>query len=173
MSKAIERLVVAGAVGVFIVGTGLGVNLAFSEPPAVESQDETCETKSVATGEQLTSNLVMVHVYNTSARAGLANRVKINLERRGFLGGMASNNPGKIAAKNVTILTKDPGDPTVKLVALQFKGKVATAAPDFATEENGVSILIGPDYAGLKKGAKTALKVGQDVAVCVPTVTLP
>ena len=42
--------------------------------------------RTIAEGEVLSSNLLMVHVYNASKRAGLANRVKINLERRGFLG---------------------------------------------------------------------------------------
>ncbi|GAA3537395.1 hypothetical protein AFL01nite_12080 [Aeromicrobium flavum] len=135
------------------------------------AEEATCEIKKVARGEVLSSNLVMVHVYNSSKRAGIANRVKINLERRGFLGGVAKNNPGRVKVKNVTVLAPDPDDPRVKLVAQQFKGKVAKAAPDFETED-GISVLIGPDYKGLKK-AKTKVKASRDVSVCVPAITLP
>jgi hypothetical protein len=170
MSKAVERLVVLGAAGVFVAGTFLGVNLAFSKPEPV-AEEATCEIKKVARGEVLSSNLVMVHVYNSSQRAGIANRVKINLERRGFLGGVAKNNPGRVRTKNVTVLTSDPDDPRVKLVAQQFKGKVERVPADFETED-GISILIGPDYGGLQK-TKTQVKAGRDVSVCVPAITLP
>lgn len=170
MSKTIERLVVAGAASVFVVGTWAGVNLALSGPDTVAAES-TCETKTVAKGEVLSSNLVMVHVYNASRRAGIANRVKINLERRGFLGGVAKNNPGRLRARTVTILTRDPKDPRVKLVARQFKGKVTTVTPDFELED-GVSVLIGPDYKGLRK-AGTKLRATEAVTVCVPSITLP
>jgi len=170
MSKTVERLVVLGTAGVFVAGTALGFNLAFSDPEPVAAEAG-CEVKDIAKGEVLTSNLVMVHVYNASQRAGIANRVKINLERRGFLGGVAQNNPGKLKAKNVIVLTSDPTDPRAKLVARQFKGKVIFKGADFETED-GVSVLIGPDYAGLKK-ADTKITAGRGVSVCVPTITLP
>jgi len=170
MSKVVERLVVAGAAGVFVVGTGVGLNLALSSPEPV-ADEPTCEIKRVEAGAKLTSNLVMVHVYNTSQRAGLATRVKINLERRNFLGGVAENNPGQLKAKNVSILTTDPDDPRVKLVAAQFKGKVQRVAPDFELED-GISILVGPDYAGMKKGARTQIKAGRAIEVCLPTIDL-
>lgn len=172
MSAAVGRLVLAGAVGVFVVGTGLGARLAFSSgaPPEPEA---TCEVKRIETGENLTSNLVTVHVFNASKQQGLANRVRTNLERRAFLGGLAQNNPGAIKASNVTVLTSDPSDPQVRLVAAQFNGKVATAPADFATEKEGVSLLVGTDFKGLKKDAPTAIKVDRPVSVCLPTVTLP
>lgn len=171
MSRAIQWLVLAGAAAVFVVGTGLGLSLATSSPEPVEQQEAACTRERIAAGELLTSNLVMVHVYNASRRAGLATRVKINLERRGFLGGVAENNPGAVKARNVTILTDDPNDPRVKLVAVQFRGKVVTAQPDFELED-GVSVLVGSDYEGLKKKAQTRTKVSQPVTVCKPTVEL-
>lgn len=170
MSKAVERLVVLGTAGVFVAGTALGLNLAFSKPDPVAAEP-TCEIKKIAKGEVLSSNLVMVHVYNASQRAGVANRVKINLERRGFLGGVAQNNPGQLKPKNVMVLSQDPADPRARLVARQFKGKVERVQADFETED-GISVLIGPDYQGLKQ-AGTKLKASQDVTVCVPTITLP
>ncbi len=169
-SKAIQALVVTGAAGVFIGGTMLGVSLAFDSPEPV-AEEAACETRVIKQGEVLSSNLVMVHVYNASNRAGLANRVKINLERRGFLGGQASNNPGKLKAKNLTVLVQDAKDPRARLVGAQFKGKVDYMAPDFEAED-GISILVGPDYQGLKK-ANTKIKAGRDVSVCVPSITLP
>jgi len=170
MSKTAERLVVLGAVGVFVAGSGLGVKLLTAEPEAV-AEEPACEVRQIAQGEELSSNLVMVHVYNASKRAGLANRVKINLERRGFLGGVAQNNPGKLTPKNVAVLTDDPQDPRVRLVAAQFKGKVARRPADFPTED-GITVLIGSDYQGLKK-ANTKLKANRALEVCVPAITLP
>ncbi|MFS0885919.1 LytR C-terminal domain-containing protein [Aeromicrobium sp. 179-A 4D2 NHS] len=170
MSKSTERLVVAGAVGVFVAGTLLGANLVMAEPEPV-AEEATCEVRTIAQGQALSSNLVMVHVYNGSKRAGLANRVKINLERRGFLGGVAQNNPGRLTPKNVAVLTDDPQDPRVRLVAAQFKGKVQRIKADFPVED-GVSVLVGSNYQGLKK-AGTQLRANRAVKVCVPTIELP
>lgn len=170
MSKSMERLVVAGAVGVFIGGAFLGVNLAFSEPESV-AEEPACEVREIAPGEVLSSNLVMVDVYNASQRAGLANRVKINLERRGFLGGVTKNNPGKLSPKNVAVLSADPQDPRAKLVAAQFKGKVQRIKPDFVVD-NDISVLVGPDYSGFRD-ARTKLRTDTAVTVCVPAITLP
>lgn len=170
MSKSTERLLVAGAVGVFVAGTAIGVNLVAAQPEPV-AEEPACEIRKIAQGEVLSSNLVMVHVYNGSKRAGLANRVKINIERRGFLGGVAENNPGRLTPRNVAVLTDDPQDPRVRLVAAQFKGKVQRIKADFPTED-GVSVLVGSDYQGLKK-AGTKLKANRAVQVCVPAITLP
>ena len=171
MSKSAERLVILGAVGVFVAGSVLGMRLVVSQPEAV-AEEPACEVRNIAQGQDLSSNLVMVHVYNGSKRAGLANRVKINLERKGFLGGVAQNNPGRLKPKNVAVLTNDPEDPRVRLVAAQFKGKVERRPADFRTED-GISVLIGTDYEGLKKGTATSLKANRAVEVCVPTITLP
>ena len=141
MTKPRDLLVVGGAAFVFVVGTGLGMKLAFSAPDAAPAEP-TCRVVRVERGKPLTSNLVVVNVYNTSDRAGLANRVKINLEQRGFLGGSTGNNPGAIKATNVTILATDPADPKVKLVSLQFKGKVDVISPDFELND-GVTVLLG------------------------------
>lgn len=165
-----ERLVVAGAVGVFAGGALLGVNLAFSQPESV-AEEPACEVREIAPGEVLSSNLVMVDVYNASQRAGLANRVKINLERRGFLGGITQNNPGKLTPRNVAVLTADPQDPRAKLVAAQFKGQVKRIKPDFPME-NDIAVLVGRDYGGFKK-ARTKLRTDSAVTVCVPAITLP
>ncbi|MCD9154268.1 LytR C-terminal domain-containing protein [Aeromicrobium duanguangcaii] len=171
MNKAAQRLVVMAAAGIFVMGTMLGIKLSFASPESV-ADEPACEIKKVARGEVLSSNLVMVHVYNSSRRTGAANRVKINLERKGFLGGVAKNNPGKVRTKNVTVLTTDPDDPRVRLVAAQFEGKVERVPADFEMED-GISILIGPKYEGLKKDSNTKIKAGRDVSVCVPAITLP
>ncbi len=170
MGRLVQGLVILGAAIVFVAGTAVGIGLAFSGPEATDDEP-TCEVRAIAEGEVLSSNLLMVHVYNASKRAGLANRVKINLERRGFLGGVAQNNPGELSPRNVAVLTDDPQDPRVRLVARQFKGKVQMVEADFATED-GISVLIGPNYSGLKK-APTKTRVKREVTVCVPSIDLP
>ena len=70
---------------VFVVGMFVGFKLLTASADTFDAAP-TCENRTVAEGEKLTSNLVTVNVYNASQRAGLANRVGINLQRRGFLG---------------------------------------------------------------------------------------
>ena len=170
MTKPLDLLVMGSAAFVFVAGTGLGMKLAFSSPDTGPVEPN-CNVVRVERGETLTSNLVTVNVYNTSDRAGLANRVKINLERRGFLGGATGNSPGKAKATNVTILAADPADPKVKLVSTQFQGKVDVVNPDFETEP-GVTVLLGQEFRGLKKDAPNSVEASRNVSVCVPKIDL-
>ena len=83
---------------------------------------------------------------------------------------MAQNNPVS-CRRGTSRCTDDPQDPRVRLVARQFKGKVQMVEADFATED-GISVLIGPNYSGLKK-APTKTRVKREVTVCVPSIDLP
>ncbi len=133
------------------------------EPPA----PPTCEARTVAAGEELTSNLVTVNVFNASKRSGLANRLNINLQRNGFLGGQIGNSTSGAKQAAITILTNDPKDPRVKLVAAQFQDKVAYAVPDIAVKE-GVVIVVGDAFTKLKGKPVLGIKAETDVTTCVP-----
>jgi hypothetical protein len=157
------------AVLFFVVATIVGWRLltasadTFTEAP-------TCEDRTVAEGEQLPSNMVMVNVYNASQRAGLANRVSINLQRRGFQAGTVANSTSEIKPDSVAILTDDREDPRVKLVAEQFD-EPEFHEPDIDVTE-GVTVIVGDAYEDLVD-APREIESDRSITVCVPTVEVP
>lgn len=161
---------IAVAAIVFVVGLFAGFKMLTSRADTGDPAP-TCETRTVAKGEPLTSNVVTVNVFNASKRSGLANRVSIDLQRNGFLGGGIGNSTSAAKPAAVTILTSDPDDPQVKLIAAQFQDKVAYAAPDIAAEE-GVVVVIGDTFTKLKGKPALSIVAGKDVSTCVPVVQL-
>lgn len=171
MSKVKERGVLFGAVLAFVAALIVGPMLLFAElaPPEPE---ELCDDRTLQVGDKLNSNYLTVNVYNASKKSGQANRVRINLERNGFLGGYIANNPGELEPSNVMILTQVKDDPKVQLLSKQFKGKVQYAQADFEVRD-GLSVVIGPKFKGVNQKAPTTLEVKTPVKVCVPTIDLP
>ncbi|MCW2800761.1 MAG: hypothetical protein JWQ70_2233 [Aeromicrobium sp.] len=155
----------------FLGGLVTGVKLLTASADTA-TQAPTCEDRTVKQGDNLTSNLVTVNVFNASRRAGLANRVTINLQRNGFLGGQIGNNTSATKPSRVAILTDDRNDPRVKLVAAQFRDKVSYEKPDI-TVDSGVTVIVGDDYSGLQKKAMSKIAAGETVTMCVPAVQLP
>jgi len=158
-------------IAVVLFGAGLFVGFKLLTASA-DTFDEapTCEDRTVAEGEKLTSNLVTVNVYNASQRAGLANRVGINLQRRGFLAGTVANSTSEVKPGSVAILTDDRDDPRVKLVAQQF-GDVEFAEPDINAPE-GVTVIVGDDYKDLVEAPRD-IESDRTISACVPTVEVP
>lgn len=161
-------LVLAAAVVVFLGGIVVGVNLLFSSADVV-AQTETCEVREVAEGEEITADMVTVNVFNSSNTAGLANRVSINLAERGFTAGQVGNNSGAVEPNVVTILTDNQEDPAVQLVAQQFNGEVQFQAPDIEVDE-GVIVLLGPNYGDLRGDAPATIAAAQATSICVPVL---
>lgn len=166
-----RNLTLIGSAVVFVIGLFAGFQMLIAKP-AEPPPPPTCDNKTVAAGGKLTSNLVTVNVFNASKRSGLANRANINLQRNGFLGGEIGNDASAAKPAPVTILTNDPTDPRVKLVAAQFKDKVAYAAPDI-TVKQGVVIVVGDDFTALKSEPPTSIVADKEVTTCVPIVALP
>lgn len=172
MNKSKQLITMATLIVLFLGGTFWGFQLLTSEASPVSTPAPTCKDHTVKPGEKLTTNLVRVNVYNTSQRSGLANRVHINLQRRGFLAGEIGNSPDGVKARTVTIVTKDRQSSPVRLVAKQFKNKVKYTAPKSPLED-GVTIIVGDDFAGLRKNPARSVKAKQDLTVCVPIVQAP
>lgn len=170
-TKSEGRGLVVIAALVFVGGLILGPILLFAQPEPPEPPP-LCKDRTLATGAMLNSNYLTVNVYNASDKSGVANRVRINLERNGFLGGIAANNPGQLAPANIMIITQDPKDPKVMLLAQQFNGKVEYGQADFETKD-GMSVIVGPKFQGVNEKAPTSLKVATPVKVCVPTIDVP
>jgi hypothetical protein len=171
MSRANRVLTLFVAAGIFVFGGVTGFRLLTSSADTADPAP-TCTTKTVKKGGKLNSNLVTVNVFNASTRSGLANRVTINLQTNGFLGGTIGNNESAVKPDRVAILTDDVHDPRVRLVARQFKDKVVYRKPD-VTVDHGVVVIVGDDYSGLRSDASTSLTTDREISACVPTVPLP
>jgi hypothetical protein len=170
MTSRHPAAVMAAAVIVVLVGSIYGFKLLTADANTGDD-GPTCDSRTVAAGDDLTSNRVTVDVYNASQRAGLANRVSINLQRRGFLAGKVANSTSKVEPAVAAVLTADRRDPRVQLVAQQLGPKVQYAEPDVPTTDN-VVVVVGDDFKGLAK-APTKVRAGSAVTVCVPIVKLP
>lgn len=170
MNRASTPIAIGVSAVVLVLGLLVGVKLVTAKADTGTDDAATCTNQTVAKGETLSSNLVQVNVLNASQRSGLANRVSINLQRRGFLAGGVGNSTSKVAGTGVTILDADKADPIVHLVAIQFP-KVSYAESDLPATD-GITIVVGDDYKALKKKARTSFKTPAAVSVCVPQVTL-
>ena len=150
----------------FVGGLFLGFKLLTASADTFDAAP-TCENRTVAEGEKLTSNLVKVNVYNASQRAGLANRVGINLQRRGFQAGTVANSTSEVKPDGVAVLTDDRDDPRVKLVAQQFDD-VEFSEPDIKIAD-GVTVIVGDSYKDLVDASRE-IETDRAITVCVPTV---
>ena len=167
--RMISALTVLGSAAVFVIALLVGLSLVTSEPDT-QAAGPTCEDRQVAAGEALTANLVKVNVLNASGREGLANRVSINLQRKGFLAGTVSNSTSELEVPTVAILTTDPTDPRVQLVALQVPG-AQILEPDIELEE-GVTVILGPGYGAIDDAAPTEVPSDRDLTFCVPIAAI-
>lgn len=170
MNGALRLLTLAGAAAIFLFGGVLGFRLLTSSADTTDPAP-TCTNRTIQNGEKLDSNVVRVNVFNASNRSGLANRVTINLQTNGFLGGTIGNNESATEPSRVAILTDDPTDPRVRLVARQFKDKVAYRAADIQVD-SGIIVIVGDNYSGLRKKSATSITSDRDIEVCVPVVPL-
>lgn len=170
MTATVRITTIVIAAVLFLFGGITGFRLLTSSADPVDAAP-TCKRSVIAAGSDLDSNVVKVNVFNASSRSGLANRVTINLQANGFLGGQIGNSTSATTPRRVAILTNNPDDPRVKLVAAQFRDKVEYAKPDI-TVTSGVTVVVGDRYRGLKSKAITTVKTDQAIPVCVPVVPL-
>lgn len=148
-------------------GAFLGFRLVTAEAD-IEQTAPTCESTTIAAGDPVQPQHVTVDVYNGSQRAGLANRVSINLQRRGFLPGQIGNSEIEVESNGVTIVTSTPEDPRVKLVAAQF-GNVEFLEPAGSTPAENVVVVVGNDTnEDLDDDAAEQVAAEEDLTVCLP-----
>lgn len=164
-----STLTVLGSVALLLIALLVGFRLITSDADT-QAAAPTCEDRQVAAGEALTANLVKVNVLNASGREGLANRVSINLQRKGFLEGKVANSTSELEVPAVAILTDDPTDPRVQLVALQVPG-AQVLEPDIELEE-GVTVVLGPEYGSIDEAAPTEVPSDRELSFCVPIAAL-
>jgi hypothetical protein len=173
MKTGVKVLTLTVAVAVFLIGGVSGFMLLTAGTGEPAPAEPGCKDKVIAAGSPIDSNVVTINVFNASARSGLANRAKLDLQKNGFRGGQIGNSQSATKPRRVAILTNDPADPRVALVAAQFKDKVDYAAPDISVDD-GVIVVVGDDYRGVKTDATTSTTSPKALTVCVPVVpTVP
>jgi LytR cell envelope-related transcriptional attenuator len=108
-------------------------------------------------GQRITARDVLVNVYNAGVISGLAASTLEDLKNRGFKAGVAENAPPGMFARNVKILAQNRHSPTVRLVAMQFKGRVVvTSGPALA-----------PGIRAVDMHARTGFRLKKAVTNCV------
>lgn len=127
----------------------------------------TCENKTeFRKGQVIRSEDILVNVYNAGNRVGLAGETLASLVKRGFAEGEAANASDDVKATNVSVVG-DRKSPDVRLVAAQFKGSVKYLKDDEQTE--GIDVVVGDKFQGVRKSATKKIKLKQDVEVCATT----
>lgn len=172
MSTATRLLTLTVAAVVFVIGGIVGVRMLTARAGDPVEAAPTCTDEVIRAGQPIDSNVVTVNVFNASSRAGLANRALIDLQKNGFRGGRIGNSASATKPRRVAILTSTPDDPRVALVAAQFRDRVEYAAPDIDVED-GIVVVVGDDYRGLKRETTTSTTSTVDTTVCVPVVVPP
>lgn len=123
-----------------------------------------CETEQVA--GSLSRRQVLVNVFNASGREDLAATTLRDLGKTGFSRGTAANAPSKLRVDSVLVVDPQPGSPQVRLVREQFRGEVRVRrSGDLA---QGVDVVLGEGYSGLRKDAPRSVRVQGEQEVCVP-----
>ena len=120
-----------------------------------------CVNTRVNAGE-LRSNQVTVSVFNGGSKKGLAGDVGRSLRTRGFKVQRTTNTGEKI--QQTVIVGAGAKNPEVLLVQSFFKD--ATIKVD-KRPDHTVDVLVGNDYGGFNKKARTTFKV-KAKTVCLP-----
>ena len=155
---------------VLVAGVLVGFRLLTAEAETITASP-TCEERTIPAGEAITPNLVKVDVYNASRRAGLANRLSINLQRRNFLPGEVGNSTSSVVPGTIIILSDDPQDPRVRLLQAHFR-QSRVVPPDVPVSDDAITVLVGDDFGSLGADVRT-VENDRDLTVCIPTVTTP
>jgi hypothetical protein len=130
---------------------------------------DACVDETIAAGDSLRRNQVLVNVYNAGTRDDLASSTLEDLVDIGFLRGDAANAPRRVDARVVTVIDKEPTSAAVRLVRAQFQGRVRVAErPDLG---EGVDVVVGNGYLGLARHSPRTAPVRDDLDICVPATT--
>jgi lambda repressor-like predicted transcriptional regulator len=147
-----------------------GVSALTRPFPAAEVIPDCVDTQ-VAQGAEVTTDQVVVSVFNASTRNGLASQTLSRLVTRGFVPADTGNAP-EVEVKGVQVWADDPQNPAVDLVAQQFRK--ARVVPGSSLGP-GVVVVVGDGFKSLRpqKGAPESVTAAANAVVCTPPTTLP
>jgi hypothetical protein len=129
--------------------------------PAPPTPPTPCVPQRISQGELRTTQ-VTVSVFNGGSKKGLAGDVGRSLRQRGFKVQRTTNTGEKI--KKTVIVGAGAKNPEVLLVQSFFKKAVVKVDK---RADHSVDVLVGDDYGGFNKKAKTTFAV-KARTVCLP-----
>lgn len=160
-----SSLTLAVLVVLLVVGALWGWNAATKPFPRTEDPPP-CTDTTVARGDTVVPEQVLVSVFNGSKRQGLAGATMDQLEERGFAPGRTGNaDLARGGGDGVQIWSADPENPAVQLVARQF------ASPRVVEGEalgDGVVVVMGDAFTRLTQPVRS-VKVRGEHTFCSAT----
>ena len=157
-------LTLVALVALIIVG-GMWGWASFTEPLPERTGPRACTDTTIAAGDSITPEKVLVDVYNASDRVGLAGLTGDELGSAGFVVRRTTDAPDGTVVKVAEIWTTDPQGPDAKLLRsyLGKRAKITNAEP----LDEGLTLVVGPKFKKVTKGKKS-LELSKDTVVCVP-----
>jgi hypothetical protein len=161
-AKTGVTVVVLGVV--LLVGAAWGWS-ALTQPLPGKVELPTCVKRSVAQGEKVYPDQVVVTVFNAGTREGLAGRTMQLLTDQGFAEGDSGNAPADAEVPVAQIWAADPRNPAVRLVAARFAPEVEIVQRN--SRGAGVVVVVGDGFRELAKG-RPSVRAGTDAEICSP-----
>lgn len=131
---------------------------SFAASPTTGSPREPCPTGPDAADSVLTSEDVLVSVFNAGTVDGLAGDTMAELSQRGFRQGDVGNAPTSSFVLPAQVRSTKPRSPEARLVARQFGVEAVRISPG-ADLGPGVDVFVGTSFSGLRPNARTQLKL--------------
>ena len=170
MSSGARRATTLAVLGLLlVVATVWGWNAA-TEPFPELKEPPPCVDVSVAKGDRVATEDVLVSVFNGSDRQGLAGATIAELQTRGFLPGDTGNaRLVRRQGSGVQIWTDDRRSPAVDLVRRQFADATVLERSDLPGE--GVVVVMGDAFRRLRKPVVSAVRATRESSYCQATGT--
>jgi hypothetical protein len=124
-----------------------------------------CVQQSVAQGEKVFPQDLLVNVFNAGERNGLAGSLMKQLKDVGFTGGVTKNAPTNVKVAKVQIWSKHPKGPDTLLLKswLGPHTKVVSRGGQYP----GLAVVVGDKFRGLAKGEKS-VRASAAATICSP-----
>jgi hypothetical protein len=143
---------------------------AVTEPFPERADPPPCVDVTVVKGDRVTTEDVLVSVFNGSNRQGLAGATSAELQTRGFFPGDTGNaDLVKGKGNGVQIWTADRRSPAVDLVNRQFAGATVVEQADLPGD--GVVVVMGDAFTRLRQPQVSSVKVKRESSYCQATGT--
>ncbi len=165
MTRALRTGMTLVALVAIVVAGGMWGWGAFTKPFPQRSGPPPCTQATLAAGDSLTPEKVIVSVYNASDRSGLASRTANDLDAAGFPIDTYADAPSGISVKVAEVWVDDPKGPVGRLVR-SYLGKRARIRKNEPLGL-GVTLVVGPKFRNVVEGKKS-LKLSSDTKVCLP-----
>lgn len=148
-ARATSRVTLTVLTVMTLVAAALGVYWSFAPLPEAKEQPPCVETQ-IADGQEVFPDQVVVSVFNSSGRNGLASRTMNGLTDRGFVGARTGNVPDE-GIRGVQIWADSAKNPAVALVRAQFRKAEVTEG---AALGPGVVVVLGNGNASMRPSGK-------------------